>query len=87
LDIEVVGDTGDGAQAIELARGLAPDVMLLDILMPGISGLEAARKILEQSPGIGIIILSMHVSREHVFHALQAGCKGYVWLRSRPAWR
>jgi DNA-binding NarL/FixJ family response regulator len=81
-DIKVVADSGDGQEAIRLATELKPDVAIVDIMMPGITGIEAASKIIARSPETALIILSMHATHQHVFHALQAGCLGYVLKES-----
>jgi len=77
-DIEVVGEAADGRQAVELARRLQPQVAVLDIAMPELNGIEAARQIVEASPATRVVILSMHAGREHIWRALQAGALGYV---------
>ncbi|MBI2846772.1 MAG: response regulator transcription factor [Chloroflexi bacterium] len=77
-DIEVVGEARDGLEAIRKAEQLTPDVILMDISMPGLSGLEAARRIKKERPQINILFLTMHQSEEYFFQALQAGGSGYV---------
>ncbi len=77
-DIAVVGDAGDGAGAIELAVSLKPDVALLDIRMPGVGGIEAARQIREQAPDTAVLILSAHDDDDYVFAMLEAGASGYL---------
>lgn len=77
-DITVVGQAADGRQAIREAKRTRPDVVILDIAMPELNGIEAARKILEEGAAPGVIILSMHCSSEHIFQALEAGAKGFV---------
>lgn len=77
-ECEVVGEAGDGRSALQLAKTLQPDVVLLDVAMPELNGLDAIPRILKQNPKIAIIVLSMHASREYVLRAVQAGAAGYV---------
>ena len=77
-DIQVVGQAKDGESALKAVTDLVPDVAVLDIAMPGLSGVEAARRIREACPGTEVVILSMHSSREHISRALKAGARGYV---------
>jgi two-component system response regulator NreC len=77
-DMEVVGEALTGDAAVEMAKTLQPDVVLMDISMPGLDGMQATRRIKEKSPLIGILVLTMHRSDEHFFAMLQAGASGYV---------
>jgi DNA-binding NarL/FixJ family response regulator len=77
-DIEVVGEAGNGAEAIRLAQELKPTVIVMDCALPGTSGLAATRKILEESPEQAILMLSMHSEETLVRQALEAGARGYV---------
>jgi DNA-binding NarL/FixJ family response regulator len=77
-DLEVVGEAGDGEQAISLAVKLQPDVILMDLNMPGVGGIEATRRILRTSPHIAILVISMFEDDDSVFTALQAGARGYL---------
>jgi len=77
-DMEVVGEALTGDAAVEMAKTLQPDVVLMDISMPGLDGMEATRRIKEKSPLIGILVLTMHRSDEHFFAMLKAGASGYV---------
>lgn len=77
-DIEVVGQAGTGRDAIEACRTLAPDVILMDVAMPGISGLDATREIKREQPGAQVVILTIHDREDYVFQALRAGASGYV---------
>jgi DNA-binding NarL/FixJ family response regulator len=77
-DIEVVGEAASGRQAVELAQQLEPDVILMDIQMDGINGVEACRQILAAQPDIGIIMLTMLEDSDSLFAALCAGARGYV---------
>lgn len=77
-DMEVVGEAENGQMAVKLAKELIPDVILMDISMPDLSGIEAARLILKANPAIKIIALSMHSEKHFVLEMLQAGALGYV---------
>jgi DNA-binding NarL/FixJ family response regulator len=77
-DIEVVGEAMDGKEAVKLAAGLQPDVILMDLNMPDMGGIEATRRILRTSPHISVLVISMHEDDDSVFAALQAGARGYL---------
>lgn len=77
-DFSVIADARDGATAVRLALELLPDVTILDINMPQVDGIEAARRILADAPVTKVIILSMHLEKEYVLEALQAGAKGFL---------
>lgn len=77
-DLEVVGEAGDGETAVALAGELQPDVVLLDLTLPGMSGIEAARRIRAAAPAAKIIVLTMHDDRGYLAEALKAGVSGYV---------
>lgn len=77
-DITVVGTLGNGQEAVDRANELAPDVILLDLNMPGLSGLNATEMILEERPQTRILILSMHDSPEYISTALSHGARGYI---------
>lgn len=77
-DIEVVGDVTDGREAVCQVVQLCPDVVLMDIAMPELNGIEATRQIREACPSVQVVVLSMYHTTEHVFRALQAGARGYV---------
>lgn len=77
-DISVVGEASDGAEAVESVKRLKPDIVILDIRMPGMTGLEAAAKLRQAAPGVKSVILSMHDSEEYVIEALNAGAFGYL---------
>lgn len=76
--LEVVGEADNGREALRLAKSLNPHVVLMDISMPELNGLDAIARMLHYDPKIAVIVLSMHESREHVLRALQAGASGYV---------
>ena len=77
-DMEVVGEASSGEQAMELARELQPDVILMDIKMPGINGIEATREILHTSPRIGVLVVTMFEDDDSVFAAMRTGARGYL---------
>jgi len=77
-DINVVGEASDGAEAVESVKRLKPDIVILDIRMPRMTGLEAAAKLRQAAPGVKSVILSMHDSEEYVIEALNAGAFGYL---------
>jgi len=77
-DILVVGEAGEGHEALERIRETKPDVVLLDISLPGLNGLEVAAKARKESPLLRIIFLSMHSNEEYVLQALKVGASGYV---------
>jgi DNA-binding NarL/FixJ family response regulator len=81
-DIEVVGEAADGRAAVRDATALRPDIVLMDIAMPGLNGIEATARVLSSCPDIGVVILSMHSTKEHIFRALEAGASGYVLKES-----
>ena len=77
-DIALIGEASNGEEAIRLAETLLPDIVLMDIKMPGMGGIEATRTIVTRSPHIGVIMLTMFEDDESVFAALKAGARGYV---------
>ena len=77
-DISVVGEASDGAEAVESVKKLKPDIVILDIRMPRMTGLEAAAKLRQAVPAVKSVILSMHDSEEYVIEALNAGAFGYL---------
>jgi len=77
-NIAVVGEASDGLQAVELAAKSKPDIVLMDITMPGLNGIEAARKIIAARPQTRTIMLSMHSDRRFITETLKAGATGYV---------
>lgn len=76
--VDVVAEAADGLEALDLIEKHRPEVVLMDIAMPGINGLEATRRLSKTGPATNIIILSMHVSEEYVWQALRAGARGYL---------
>ena len=77
-DIDVIGEAGNGREALEVAKTLRPDILVLDIRMPEMNGLEAAALLRDYAPNTRAVILSMHDSEEYVVQALQAGAYGYL---------
>ncbi len=84
-DIEVVGDAANGKEALRQARELHPDVVIMDIGMPELNGIEATLQMHDACPSAQVLILSMHSTTEHIFRALQAGAKGYLLKDSAGA--
>ena len=82
-DIEVVGEAATGREVLERAAELQPDVILMDIQMPQINGIDATRRILEANPDVGVVVLTMFEDDESVFSAMRAGARGYV-LKGAP---
>jgi NarL family two-component system response regulator LiaR len=76
--LEVVGDAADGVTAVTLAQALQPDVILMDLVMPGVDGLEATRRILAQQPGCRILVLTSFAEDQNVVTAMQIGAAGYL---------
>ncbi len=83
-DVEVVGEAETGEQTVRLVEDLAPDVVLLDVAMPGLSGIDAARMIKSRSPRTGIIMLTVHADEEYLFEAIKAGAMGYLLKDCTP---
>jgi DNA-binding NarL/FixJ family response regulator len=77
-DLEVIGEVGDGLELLALLKTSAPDLIILDIAMPKLQGIEAAKEIKKLYPEIKILILTMHKSSEHVYRAISAGVEGYL---------
>jgi len=77
-DVEVVGEAGDGLELLHLLEELAPDMAIIDIAMPNLRGIEAAREIKMSHPRTKVLILTMHKSREYLYHSIAAGADGYL---------
>jgi DNA-binding NarL/FixJ family response regulator len=84
-DLEVVGEAGDGAEAVRLTAGLAPDVVLMDVRMPGVNGIEATEQIIASGSGARVLILTTFDLDEYAFAALRAGASGFLLKDARPA--
>jgi len=83
-DIEVVGEAENGREAIKIVEKLLPDVVVMDIAMPGLYGLETTRQLKKKFPKLKILILTMHDNEEYIFETLRAGAAGYLIKRSAP---
>lgn len=77
-DFKVIGEAADGLEAINLVEKLEPDVLVLDLMMGGINGLEVTRQLHKKCPKTGIVVLSMHSNEAYVIEALRSGAKGYI---------
>lgn len=84
-DMEVVGEAADGREAVRMAEELNPDVIIMDIAMPQLNGIDATAQAVKRNPKIGVIILSMYSDEEYLVRALTAGAKGYLLKDSAEA--
>jgi len=84
-DMSVVGEASDGREAVALAKSLKPDVVVMDIAMPNLSGIEAAHQMIQENPELGIVMVSMHSDETYVLRALKAGSRGYLLKDSAEA--
>lgn len=84
-DIEIAGEAGNGREALQSIEELKPDIVLMDISIPGLNGIEVTHQIRQQHPEIKVVILSMHAGEEYVFQALRAGASGYVLKQADSA--
>ena len=84
-DMEIVGEAATGKEVVERAAELGPDVILMDIQMPGINGIEATRRIRSARPDIGVVVLTMFEDDDSVFSAMRAGARGYVLKGADPS--
>jgi DNA-binding NarL/FixJ family response regulator len=76
--VEIVGEAQNGREAVELCRSLEPDLILMDVRMPEMDGLEATRAIKQECPGTGVLMVTMHENRDYMLEATKAGAAGYV---------
>lgn len=83
-DIQVVGEVGDGAEAVTQARAIKPDVILMDLVMPKMDGIEATRQITSQQTGARVLVLTSFAADDKVFPAIKAGALGYLLKDSNP---
>jgi len=83
-DIEVVGSAADGREALELVGEVQPDVVLMDLSMPGMGGVEATRRLLEAHPGVQVVVLTSFSDQEQVLDAVDAGAVGYLLKDADP---
>ena len=84
-DMEVVGEAVTGKEVVKRAAEIEPDLILMDIQMPDLNGIEATRRILAANPGIGVVVLTMFADDDSVFSAMRAGARGYVLKGAPPA--
>jgi NarL family two-component system response regulator LiaR len=84
-DIEVVGEAADGTETVALARELRPDVILMDLMMPKMDGIEATRQITSELPGVHVLVLTSFAADDKVFPTIKAGALGYILKDSGPA--
>jgi DNA-binding NarL/FixJ family response regulator len=77
-DMEVIGEASDGLELLNLLNELTPDLVIVDISMPNLRGIEAAREIIARHPGIKVLVLTMHKSKEYLYHSILAGAQGYL---------
>jgi DNA-binding NarL/FixJ family response regulator len=84
-DLEVVGEAATGREAVERSSELRPDVVLMDIQMPGINGIEATRRVLDHNPRVGVVVLTMFEDDDSVASAMRAGARGYVLKGAPPS--
>jgi len=82
--VKIVGQAGDGAEAVKLAGSLKPDVVLMDLKMPNLDGIEATRQIVAAHPGVKVLLLTTFEADNHVIQALKAGASGYILKDSKP---
>jgi DNA-binding NarL/FixJ family response regulator len=83
--IEVIGEAQDGREAVQMVAQLHPNVVLMDISMPGLNGLEATRQIKAQFPEARVLVLTRHTTKEYVYQILRAGASGYAVKQAAPA--
>jgi DNA-binding NarL/FixJ family response regulator len=83
-DVEVTGEAASGQEAVDLARDLVPDVILMDIKMPAMSGIDATRSVVQENPHIGVILVTMFDDPESAFAGMRAGARGYVLKEAEP---
>ncbi len=81
-DLEIVGEASEGKEAIEKVQELGPDVVIMDVAMPGMDGLEATRRIRKRNPKVKVLVLTQHDNREYILSAIKAGTSGYVPKRA-----
>jgi DNA-binding NarL/FixJ family response regulator len=77
-DFQVIGETGDGLEAVSMVESLTPDVLVLDLMMGGLNGLEVTRQLQKKTPRVGIVVLSMHSDESYVLEALRSGARAYI---------
>ena len=83
-DLEVVGEASDGRVALDQVAALAPDVVVMDVRMPGMDGIEATRRVVAEHPGTRVLVLTTFDVDEYAFAALRAGASGFLLKNARP---
>lgn len=83
-DLNIVGEASKGGEALEMVKTLKPDVVIMDITLPDISGIDATRRIKEENPDVAVVALTIHEDQQYFFEMLQAGASGYVPKRAAP---
>ena len=81
-DFDIVGEAADGLEATRIVEQLQPDVLVVDVMMPGITGLEVTRRVVEMTPRTNVVVVSMYANEAYVMEAFQSGAKGYVLKNS-----
>ena len=84
-NLEIVAEAADGVDAVRLARGLTPDVVLMDITLPRLDGIEATKQITRAAPAVKVILVTVHEDRDYVSEAMRAGARGYLLKDAPPA--
>lgn len=84
-DLDIVGEASTGGEALELVKTLEPDVVIMDIALPDMSGIDATRRIKEAHRDVAVVVLTIHEDQQYFFEMLQAGASGYVPKRAAPA--
>jgi two-component system nitrate/nitrite response regulator NarL len=84
-NLEIVAEASDGVDAVRLARGLTPDVVLMDITLPRLDGIEATKQISRSTPSVKVILVTVHEDRDYVSEAMRAGASGYLLKDAPPA--
>ena len=84
-DLQVAGEAVNGVDAVAMARSLTPDVILMDLMMPGMDGIEATKIIITENPDANILVLTSFTEEENIYAALRAGASGYIFKDRRPA--
>jgi DNA-binding NarL/FixJ family response regulator len=84
-DVEVVGEAATGKEVVERAAELRPNIILMDIQMPNVNGIEATRRVLEANPQVGVVVLTMFEDNDSVFSAMRVGARGYVLKGADPS--
>ena len=83
-DLEIIGEASNGLQALELTTTLNPNIVIMDITLPDMSGIEATRRLKQQHPNVGVVALTIHEDQQYFFEMLQAGAAAYVPKRAAP---